>query len=236
MYHCRPRVVHLPDGRGQRLEWYSIFVYNRSVAGSLFTLVHVPFMVAFLSMTIIGAEAAGAVDVTVLGLSLAVVAMLLYAEHLLDETTRVGKPWNTVLGDGALFALASLLFLASLIAAAYAMLRYGTGLPVVGVVAGILFTTLYGLEVKGFHTTGFGGVGMGAVAPFSYLAQTLMLGLGWSPVTAVLLLVFGSSYGYVLLSVYESTKGPEYHAAWRLLFFVFIIIYALAAFSIPQIM
>lgn len=228
----RSRIVHLPGGRGQRLGWYRVFVHNRTVAGSLFTLVHLPFMLAFLSLTVIGAAAGGNADLVVLGLSLAVVAMLLYAEHMLDETTRVGKPWNTVLGDNALFALAVVLFAASLIVAAYAGLRYGTPVPVIGVAVGILFTVLYGLEIGGFHTSGFGGVGMGATVPFSYLAQTMMLGREWDPLATALLFIFGSCYGYVLLSVYENTKTPENGMSWRLLLFLFLLVYSLAAASL----
>lgn len=228
----RSRIVHLPGGRGQRLGWYRVFVHNRTVAGSLFTLVHLPFMLAFLSLTVIGAAAGGNADLVVLGLSLAVVAMLLYAEHMLDETTRVGKPWNTVLGDNALFALAVVLFAGSLIVAAYAGLRYGTPVPVIGVAVGILFTVLYGLEIGGFHTSGFGGVGMGATVPFSYLAQTMMLGREWDPLAAALLFIFGSCYGYVLLSVYENTKTLENGISWRLLLFLFLLVYSLAAASL----
>jgi hypothetical protein len=200
--------------------------------GSLFTLVHLPFMLSFLSLVIIGAAAGGTIDAVALVLSLAVVGLLLYAEHMLDETTRVGKPWNTVLGDSELVAFAAGLFVASLVISVFASFRYGTEVPLVGVVVGILFTVLYGLEVKGFHTTGFGGIGIGAVMPFSYLAQTVMLGENWDPIVVMLLLVFGSCYGYVLLSLYENTKTGDHRFSWRMLGFHFLTIYSLAAASL----
>lgn len=234
MIRSTARTVHLPDGRGERLEWYRFFVHNRSVIGSLFTLVHLPFMLSFLSLALIGAAAGGMVDIVVLILSLVVVASLLYGEHMLDETTMVGKPWNTVLGDGELVGIAAALFILSLIIASYASLHYETWLPMAGVIAGVLFSILYGLEVKGFHSVGFGGIGMGAVAPFSYLAQTMMLGRAWEPLVAVVLLVFGCCYGYVLLSLYESTKTHDHHFFWRTLAFHFVSIYALAAVTVAM--
>lgn len=225
------RVAYLPDGREERLGWYGVLVHNRTAAGSLFTLLHLPFMLAFLSLVIIGAMASEAVDGTILALSLAVVALLLYGEHMLDDTQRVGKPWNTVFGDGTLFAMAAALFALSLVIALYASLRYGTGVPVIGVMAGIALTVLYGLEVRGFHSLLFGGIGMGAVTPFSYLAQAIISGSGWSVLTALLLFAFGSCYGYVLLALYESTKTPAHQLFWRLLSLQFLMVYALAAAS-----
>ncbi|MDW5563556.1 MAG: hypothetical protein SA339_10055 [Methanomassiliicoccus sp.] len=223
------RARDLPSGRWERLGWYRSFVHNRSVGGSLFTLVHLPFMLAFLSLTIVGAAAEGKMDRTVLFLSLAVVAVLLYAEHMLDDTTRVGKPWGTVFGDRVLLTIAASLFAASLFIALYASLRYGSALPLVGVGIGIVLTILYGLEVGGFHTVAFGGMGMGAVTPLSYLAQALSFGSGGNLVTALVLFIFGSCYGFVLLSLYESTKVGDCHLMWRLLAVHFVTIYALAA-------
>jgi hypothetical protein len=226
------RTVHLPGGREERLGWYRFFVYNRSVAGSMLTLVHLPFMLSFLSLTIIGAMAGKRLDGNVLILSLAVVAMLLYAEHMLDDTRRVGKPWNTVLSDRALLTVAAVLFIASMMLALYASLRYGTEIPLIGVMIGIMFTILYGLEVRGFHTIAFGGIGMGAVTPFSYIAQAMAAGTGWSVAVALLLFAFGSCYGYVLLALYENTKTGEHSLSWKLLGVQFLMVYALAAASL----
>ncbi|MBI0583190.1 MAG: hypothetical protein ISF22_03080 [Methanomassiliicoccus sp.] len=222
----------LPGGRGERLEWYVPFVQNSTVVGSLFTLVHVPFMLAFLSVTVIGAMAAGTPDATVLALSLAVVGLLLYAEHMLDDTTAVGKPWNTVLGDRSLFALAGGLYVLAAAIGAWASIRYSSVVPGVGVGAGIVFTALYGLEVWKFHAVEFGAVGMGAIPAFSYLAQSAAAGESGGWLVAVALFVFGTLYCLVMLSLYEHTKTGDHATMWRLLGYHFLMIYALATAAI----
>ncbi len=228
----RSRTVGPLGGREERLGWYSLFVHNGSVAGSLFTLIHLPFMLAFLSLTIVGAMASERVDGTVLILSLAVVALLLYAEHMLDDTLGVGKPWNTVFSDRTLLTMAAALFIIAILIGLYASLRFGSEVPIIGVMAGIVLCTLYGLEVKGFHTMMFGGLGMGAVMPFSYIAQAMVTGTDWNPLAAVLLLISGSCFGYVLLALYENTKTGDHNLSWKLLAVQFLMVYAAAAVSL----
>jgi hypothetical protein len=215
--------------RGRQLEWYRFFVHNRSAAGSLFTLLHVPFMLSFLAMVFIGLLPVDQVDVPVLLMSLAAVALLIYGEHLLDDTTRVGKPWATVLKDRTLFAVASIAFLGALSLGVYASWRYGTVLPTIGIVLGIGFSVLYGLEVWRFHSMAFGAIGMGAVAGFSYLAQALATSAPLDLLMALLLVLAGTGLAYVLLELYEHTKTSEYRFAWRALAVHFATIYALAA-------
>ena len=41
-------------GVDRKLGWYRHLVHNRSVPGSLFTLLHLPFMLAFLSLALLG--------------------------------------------------------------------------------------------------------------------------------------------------------------------------------------
>lgn len=55
----------------RQLAWYRYLVHNNSIPGSLFTLIHLPFMLAFLSLVVIGVAVFQAVDHTVLVLSLA---------------------------------------------------------------------------------------------------------------------------------------------------------------------
>jgi len=55
-----------------------------------------------------------------------------------------------------------------------------------------------------------------------------MLGRPWDPLAALLLFVLGSCYGYVLLSLYESTKAEHHRFFWRLLGVHFLTVYVLA--------
>lgn len=212
----------------RQLEWYKYLVYNKSTVGSLFTLIHLPFMLAFLSLVIIGTSAFRAVDNAVLGLSLAVVSLLLYGEHMFDDTTRAGKPWKTVFGDAALISAGCFAFILALLTGIYANRMLGSLFPGMAVGIGILFCTLYGLEFRRFHTIGFGALGMATIPVSSYLAQALALGLEANLIVITGLGVFGFGYGYVMLALYEHTKTQEYQISWKLLGLQLILIYALA--------
>jgi hypothetical protein len=220
---------------GRHLEWYWPLVHNRTRLGSLFTLIHLPFMMAFLGMAVVGTFALGAINWTVLYLSLGAVGLTLYGEHLLDDTIRVGKPWNTVFSDRALGIMAGMAFTGALALGVYGSLYLASPIPVIGVTIGIIFSIVYGLEIWRFHSIAFGGLGLGAVAPFSYIAQTLALGNAWDPLLAGLLLLFGSTFGYVLLSLYETTKTDNYILAWKLLGLHFLTVYALAILTIIKV-
>lgn len=212
----------------RQLEWYKYLVYNKSTVGSLFTLIHLPFMLAFLSLVIIGAAAFRVVDSTVLGLSLAAVSLLLYGEHMLDDTTRAGKPWKTVFSDAALISVSCFVFILALLTGIYANRMLASLFPGAAVGTGILFCTLYGLEFRSFHTIEFGAMGMATIPVFSYLAQVLALEREANPLVIIGLGVFGFVYGYVMLALYEYTKTQEYKIAWKLLGLQFVLIYALA--------
>lgn len=212
----------------RQLGWYKYLVYNKGTFGSLFTLMHLPFMLAFLSLVIIGTAALRVVDHMILGLSLAIVFLLLYGEHMLDDTTKAGKPWKTVFSDTALVSAGSFMFMLALLTGIHAGRILGSLFPGAAVGTGILFCTLYGLEFQSFHTTGFGALGMAAIPVSSYYAQVLALGLEASPVILIGLGVFGFGYGYVMLALYEHTKTQEYKIAWKLLGLQLILIYALA--------
>lgn len=215
--------------QGRKLEWYGVLVHNQSVVGSLFTLLHLPFLFAFLSMVLIGTIAGGAIDLTVLLLSLMVVALLLYGEHMLDDTTLVGKPWGTVFSDQALFSMAVVLFVVAGGIGLIASIWLKSPLPFLGVLIGVLFSTLYGLEVWKFHTVGFGAVGMGIIPAFSYLAQSITTGFRASIPIIALLTILGCTYTYVMLSLYEHTKTDSFHESWKLLGYHLITVYALSA-------
>jgi hypothetical protein len=217
----------LQKDQGRQLGWYAYFVRNRTVLGSLVTLIHLPFMFAFLSFVLIGALSLPGLNVTVLVLSLIVVSLLLYGEHMLDDMERVGKPWSTVFNDRTLAILAILLFSISGLIGAYASIAFSTVVPFLGVLAGIGFCTLYGLEVWEFHRTVFGGLGMGAIAAFSYLAQTFITGSSVEPLMVILLFALGFVLSYVMLWLYEYTKTEAYEKAWRLLACQLVLIYAI---------
>ncbi len=212
----------------RQLEWYRYLVYNKSVPGSLFTLIHMPFMLAFLSLVVVGTAALQVIDCAVLVLSLAVVFLLLYGEHMLDDTTLAGKPWQTVFGDTTLVSIGICLFILASLIGIYANRLLESPFPVVAVGTGILFCVLYGLEFWSFHTVEFGALGMAAIPVSSYLAQVLAAGLEANPFIIAGLGIFGFGYGYVMLALYEHTKTQEYRIAWRLLGLHFLLIYALA--------
>ncbi|NJD78160.1 MAG: hypothetical protein FIB08_13900 [Candidatus Methanoperedens sp.] len=212
----------------RQLEWYKYLVYNKSAFGSLFTLMHLPFMLAFLPLVITGTAAFRVVDRTVLGLSLVVVFLLLYGEHMLDDTTRAGKPWRTVFSDAALVSAGCFVFILALLTGIYAGRILGSLFPGAAVGTGILFCTLYGLEFQRFHTVEFGALGMAAIPVSSYYVQVLALGLEANPFVIIGLSAFGFGYGYVMLALYEHTKTQEYQISWKLLGLQLILIYALA--------
>jgi hypothetical protein len=216
-----------PMGVDRELGWYRHLVHNRSIGGSLFTLLHLPFMLAFLSLVLLGTLTVRRVDNDVLLLALGAVAAMLYGEHMLDDTTRVGKPWRTVFSDRTLIALGLLLYAAAILIAAYASIRFGTVLPLAGVALGILFCTLYGLEMWIFHQVWFGALGMGAIAAFSYLAQTIITGQAVDVPLALMLLGTGFAFSYVLLGLYEHTKTDGGPVIWKLLGGQFALSYLL---------
>ncbi len=213
---------------GRQLEWYRYLVHNRTVAGSLFTLVHVPFMLSFLSLVIMGAALVDPFDPVVLGLALAVVALLLYGEHSLDDMTSVGKPWATVLTDRALMTIAGLVFTAAGIIGLYASFRFGTAIPFIGVLVGVLFCILYAMEIWKFHAIAFGALGMGAVLPMSYLAQSVVTGSTLEYTLLLLCLVAGFVIGFLILWLYEQTKTPRFRLMWRLLAVQFTSVFAIS--------
>ncbi len=213
---------------GRQLEWYRYLVHNRTVAGSLFTLVHVPFMLSFLCLVIIGAALVEPFDPLVLGLALAVVALLLYGEHSLDDMTSVGKPWDTVLTDRALMAIAGLVFTAAGAIGLYASVLFDTAIPFIGVLLGVLFCILYGMEIWKFHAISFGALGMGAVLPMSYLAQSVVIGSTVEYTVLLFCLIAGFIIGFLILWLYEQTKTPRYRQMWRLLAVQFLAVFAIS--------
>jgi hypothetical protein len=214
-------------GVDRDLGWYRYLVHNLSIGGSLFTLLHLPFMLSFLSLVLLGTLTVRNVDLSVLLLALGAVAAMLYGEHMLDDTTRVGKPWRTVFGDRALVTFGLALYAVAILIGAYATIVFGTVLPVAGVALGILFCTLYGLEMWRFHQVWFGALGMGAIAAFSYLAQTTITGQAVDAPMALVLLGTGFAFSYVLLGLYEYTKNDGSPVVWRLLGGQFVLSYIL---------
>ena len=110
---------------------------------------------------------------------------------------------------------------------AYASNHFGTLLPLAGVSLGIVFCTLYGLEKWKFHQVWFGALGMGAIAMFSYLAQTVITGQAPDAAVALMLLGAGFAYSYVLLGLYEHTKRDGSTVIWRILGGQFVLSYIL---------
>jgi hypothetical protein len=210
----------------RELEWFRYFVHTDTVLGSLFTLIGTPFMLAFLSLVIIGAMPAGQVNLTILGLMMLAVGMMLYAEHMLDDTTISGKPWNTVLSDRVLLPFAGLLFVISIYIGAYLEYITRSTLPMAFIFMGIIFCFAYGLNF--YHTVNFGAVGMGMIPIASYVAQLVSTDAAFHILPAVGLSIFGYTYGYVMLALYQHSKTENYKIAWKLLGLHFIMIYALA--------
>lgn len=215
------------------LGWYRVFVHSSTVAGSLVTLVHPPFMAAFLSLVVVGAMGVG-YDPTFLLLSLLAVGLLLYAEHMLDDTTMVGKPWETELSDRTLVLAAAVLLVLAGLVGAYASVLLGDILPLLGVVVGAVFSVLYGLEVWEFHRVSFGALGMAAITAFSHLVQARVLGVAAQPALVALVFVLGLTYSYVMLALYEHTKSSAHALAWSLLGLHFITVYVLATIVLLQ--
>ncbi len=214
-------------GIDRNLGWYRHLVHNRSVPGSLFTLLHLPFMLSFLSLVLLGTFSLGRVDDVVLLLSLAAVAAMLYGEHMLDDTTDVGKPWGTVLRDRTLIAMGVGMYIIAILIGMYASYHFGTLLPLAGIGLGIGFCTLYGLEIWNFHRVWFGALGMGAIAMFSYLAQATITGQVLDPPVAFMLLGVGFAFSYVLLGLYEHTKTDDSGVIWNILGGQFMLSYIL---------
>lgn len=213
----------------RELGWYKYFVYPGSVLGSLFTLVHMPFMLAFMSLVIIGTITLTTVNVNLLILSLLIVFLLLYAEHMMDDTTSVGKPWKTVFSDNFLIISCIILFFISgLIAVKTDMIYHLMGAAQPMYVIGVMFCIMYGAEIAGFHRTWFGALGMGAIPIASYAAQVFASNSSINYITTAALGLFGFAYGYVMLELYEYTKTQNYKIAWKLLGVHFIMIYSIA--------
>ncbi len=215
-----------------QLGWYRHFVRNRSVGGSLFTLLHLPFMLAFVSLTIFGALPLRRTDLIIMTLSILAVALVLYGEHLLDDTTPVGKPWDTVFSDASLRTLAAIMFILAAIIAWFASDYIGSPLPLIAVVFGVGYSILYGLEVWKFHAIAFGAVGMGVIPPFSYLAQTLIQHIRPDLLVVIVLFALGAAFGYVKLAAYEHTKEDPSRYSWNLLAVIFVMFYSLAALTL----
>ena len=214
----------------RELEWFRYFVHTDTMIGSFFTLIGTPFMLAFLALVIIGAMPAGQVDLPVLGAMVLAVGMMLYGEHMLDDTTIAGKPWNTVLNDRVLLTLATLLFVVAMGIGAYLKSITGADLPAAFIFIGMIFCIVYGFNL--YHTVGFGATGMGMIPVASYAAQVISTGSLIYPSHILLMIslfVTGYTYGYVMLALYQHSKTENYKIAWKLLGIHFIMIYALAA-------
>lgn len=211
----------------RELEWFRYFVHPSTVVGSLFTLIGTPFMLAFLSLVIIGAMPVGQVNIPVLGAMVLVVGLLLYAEHMMDDTTLAGKPWNTVLGDRALLTLASVLFVTAVGVGAYLESITGSDIPMAFIFIGMIFCIVYGFNL--YHTVSMGAMGMGLIPIASYATQVVSTGAELNILYVIGLAIFGFAYGCVMLALYQFSKTENYKIAWKLLGIHFIMIYALAA-------
>lgn len=209
----------------RQLEWFRYFVHPGTVIGSLFTLVGTPFMLAFLSLVIVGAMPAGQVNLPVLGLMLLAVGIMLYGEHMLDDSTISGKPWNTVLSDRVLLTTASVLFVAAVGIGAYLKGITGSDIPAAFILIGVIYCIVYGFNL--IHTVGFGAMGMGIIPIASYIAQVISTDTEFHILLVISLAIFGFSYGYVMLALYQHSKTENYKIAWKLLGVHFIMIYAL---------
>lgn len=214
----------------EQLGWYRALVHNSTVRGSLFTLLHVPFMAAFASLVVIGILPLSSFDPLTLVLSIGAVSLVLYGEHMLDDTTLVGKPWGTVFTDRTLTIFAAASFLAALLISVLASLYLGSAIPLIGVGLGIVVSVLYGLEIWFFHAVAFGAVGMGAILTFSFLAQSVAVKSPSSLPIMALLFAGGAIYGFVLLNTYERTKVDK--AAWNPLGIIFLLGYFAALMAI----
>jgi hypothetical protein len=210
----------------RQLEWFRYFVHPGTVIGSFFTLIGTPFMLAFLCLVIIGAVPVGQVNVTVLSLMVLAVGVMLYGEHMLDDSTISGKPWNTVLSDRVLLSMAALLFLIGLCIGVYLECITGSDLPAAFIFMGIIYCIVYGLDL--YHTVSFGAMGMGLIPAASYVAQVVSTDAVFHVLPIACLFIFGYTYGYVMLALYQHSKTENYKIAWRLLGVHFIMIYALA--------
>lgn len=210
----------------RELEWFKYFVHPNTVLGSLFTLIGTPFMLAFLSLVIIGTMPAGQVNLTILGLMMLAVGMMLYAEHMLDDTTISGKPWNTVLSDRILLTLAPLLFMGALVIGSILLVITVSPLPAAFILLGMMFCIVYGLDIV--HTVSYGAMGMGLIPVASYVAQVVSTDATFYILPTVGLFILGYTYGYVMLALYQHSKTENYKIAWKLLGLHFIMIYALA--------
>ena len=165
-------------GIDRNLGWYRHLVHNRSVPGSLFTLLHLPFMLSFLSLVLLGTFSLGRVDDVVLLLSLAAVAAMLYGEHMLDDTTDVGKPWD---GQGPDIDRHGRRHVHHC-----DIDRHVCQLPFRDLASigrhrsGIGFCTLYGLEIWNFHRVWFGALGMGVSPCFPIWPRLPSPGRCWT--------------------------------------------------------
>ena len=214
----------------RELEWFRYFVHTKTVIGSLFTLIGTPFMLAFLSLVIIGAMPAGQVNLPVLGAMMLAVGIMLYGEHMIDDTTISGKPWNTVLNDRVLLTLATLLFVAAMGIGAYLKSITGADLPAAFIFIGMVYCIVYGFNL--FHTVGFGAMGMGMIPVASYATQVVATGsliYNVHLIQIIGLFTFGYTYSYVMLALYQHSKTENFKIAWKLLGVHFIMIYSLAA-------
>jgi len=155
---------------------------------------------------------------------------MLYGEHMLDDSTISGKPWNTVLSDGILLTLASLLFITALLIGSILKCITGSDLPAAFIFIGMIYCIVYGLEL--YHTVNFGAMGMGIIPVASYVSQIVSTGsliYNIHLVQIVGLFIFGYCCGYVMLALYQHSKTENYKIAWKLLGLHFIMIYTLAA-------
>lgn len=184
-------------------------------------------MLTFLSLVAVGATELKTIDRTAFILSLAVVALPLYGEHMLDDTTMVGKPWGTVFSDGSLTKMAAAMFILAGAIGLYASYLFGSMIPILGALLSIVLCCLYGLELWRFHTMCFGALGIAAVPSFSYLAQTIAAHSEADPFTILALAIFGFIVGYLMLILYESAKTGKYGITWKMLALYFVLVYAI---------
>ncbi|HUL40069.1 MAG TPA: hypothetical protein VLU38_07255, partial [Methanomassiliicoccales archaeon] len=111
-------------------------------------------------------------------------------------------------------------------------IRFDTVLPLIGVVMGVMFCVLYGMEIWRFHEVVFGALGMGAVLPMSYLAQMIITGSAIDYSVLLLGLVAGFIVGYLTLWLYEQTKTASYRLMWRLLAIELLSVYSIAVVTL----
>lgn len=210
----------------RELSWYRFFVHNQTYLGSCITLLHLPFLLMFWSLVILGTWTLQ-LAIPKLLLCLSMVFFLVYAEHCLDDCTYVGKPWQTRFNDTDLKIMAGLCYLWAFI---ICLLLHNLW-ALMGCSLGSIISVLYVHEAHigkfSCHSVGFGALGMGGVSMFSYLVFG-----GTNIVIWLSLGLVGFCLGYIVNDTYRLTKkagrGFVVLALWQLLGIIFLLTYSLA--------